>query len=237
MNTRFVKHVWKICIIGLLAGVGSGMTGQPLSEPAGILKKVRLGLESIENYSVTVTVSADIPDLRMPDKELRISYAKPDKFHVETDGFALLPRIGLDPSQIEELIEKSTFDLESRPDQNEDGVYILRLQPLEKGSKMTTTLWINPQRWTPDKIVTRMPDIAETVITIYYQQFDGFWLPETTIVDLRMQKPIPEMQRPSIEYPVGYFDGSSGDEPVIGRITIGFSEYRVNREIDSRGFE
>ncbi|MGC9362975.1 MAG: hypothetical protein ACP5FZ_00240 [Fidelibacterota bacterium] len=234
MNPKFVKPVCKICIIGLLSGIWSGLPAQPFSEPAGILKMVRSGLESIENYSVTVTVSADIPNLRMPDKELRLFYTKPDKFHVETDGFAMLPRIGLAPSQIEELTEKSTIELESQPGQNEDGVYILRLQPLEKGSKMTTTLWINPQRWSLDKIVMRRPDIVETMITIQYRQYEKFWLPETTIVDLRMQKPIPEMQRPSIESPVGYFDGRTGGEPVTGRITIGFSEYRVNRDIDSK---
>ncbi|HDP68453.1 MAG TPA: hypothetical protein ENN20_08150 [Candidatus Marinimicrobia bacterium] len=236
MNQKLL-HLSLLIIMALLLGVMTSLESQTLSDPVIILGKVQAPMEAIADYSVTVTVSVAVPNLRMPDKELRLFYQQPDKIHVETDGFAMLPKVGLVPSQINQLLENVKMTLKSTPEQNESGAYIINLQHLEAPSKMTTTIWINPKRWTLDKVLMNVPDIAETVITIQYQKFEGFWLPEAIKVYLNMQQSIPAMQRPSIEYPVGYFGGSSGKEPVSGIITLDFGDYRVNQGIDSKIFE
>ena len=70
-----------------------------------ILEKVRLEFEKIEDYQVDVKIKVDVDFLKMPDREATIFYKKPDKFHIDSENFAMLPKSGLNfsPSRISEL--------------------------------------------------------------------------------------------------------------------------------------
>ena len=211
--------------------------GTPKYSAERIFQRVQSRLDSVRDYSAEITVDVDIPNLRMPKKTLKIFYKKPDKFTVKTTGFAIVPKMGLIPSQIDLLTENTMQEIRSLPDQNEDNAYIIDVHPLEPTVKIETTVWINAESWTIDKILLAAAGSGESVITIQYDKIDGIWLPRNTTVYLNLLHSIPQAQRPSVEFPVGYHGKGSGDEPMNGIIYIEFSNYRLNQGLDDKLFE
>jgi len=206
-------------------------------DPKYILKKVQSRMDSITDYSARVNVDVDIPNLRMPAKELQIYYKSPDKFKIKASGFAIVPKIGFLPSQTDLLSKNSTIELRSTPEQNDSKSYILDLHPADSLVNMVTSIWINAKRWTIEKILVNAPDMGESVITIQYVDVNGIWLPETTTVYLNMLRSIPELRRPTVGNPVGFPGGKSGNEPMNGTISIRFKEYRLNQGLENILFD
>ncbi|MBU0710893.1 hypothetical protein KJ762_01230 [bacterium] len=214
-----------------------GTQAKPPPDSNYILKKVQSRLDPVSDYSASVNVDVDIPNLRMPAKELQIYYKRPDKFKVRASGFAIIPKIGFIPSQTDLLSKNSTIELRSTPDQNDSKSYILDLRPTDSPVDMVTTIWVNAKRWTIEKVLVNVPDRGESVITIQYVDVNGIWLPDTTTVYLNMMRSIPEMRRPTVENPVGFAGDKSGNEPMSGTISIRFKDYRLNQGLKDKLFE
>jgi len=236
MNRCRIQPLFIISVLITILFVNGTEAKQPISAK-DILKNVQSGLDSVSDYSATVNIAVDIPRLRMPNKELRIYYKRPDKFTVKTSGFAIVPKIGFLPTQMDFLSEKVTVELRSTPDQNEGSSYILNLRSAESPVDMVTTIWINARRWTLEKVLVNAPEMGESVVNIKYKDIDGIWLPETTMVYLKLVKSIPEMRRPTVEYPIGFPGKKSGNEPMSGTISILFKDYRLNQGLQDELFE
>lgn len=209
---------------------------KPPLDAKDILEKVRSRLDSVTDYSATVNVAVNIPNLRMPEKDLQIYYKKPDKFTVKTYGFAIVPKVGLLPSQMDFLAENTTVALRSTPDQNDSKAYILEIRTTESQTDMTTTVWIDAQRWTIEKVLFNAPELGESVVVIHYQSIEGIWLPDTTTVYLDLKRSIPEIHRPTIDSPVGFHGGRSGSGPMNGTIRLIFRDYQLNQGLEDALF-
>ena len=68
--------------------------------PETILDDVKKEFEKIEDYQVDVKIKVDVEFLKMPEREATIFYKKPDKFHIDSENFALLPKSGLNSSPL-----------------------------------------------------------------------------------------------------------------------------------------
>jgi len=208
-------------------------------DPQVIIEKIQARLEQIDDYRVTARVNVDIPNLRMPDKKLTIFYKSPDKLSVKTSGFAIVPKIGFLPS-VKNLIDEDV-DVVLKNTLREGGttLYVLGLTSKELSVEPTVTIWVNSQRWTVEKVLLQVENAGESVINFYYLQVDSFWLPESTIVYLNMERGIPHMHRPTVENPVGTIDRRSRDrsEPVSGKVLVTFEDYRINQGLDDSLFE
>jgi len=64
----------------------------------------------IEDYQVNVKISVKMTGFRMPKKKIRMYYKKPGKIKVETRGFAILPKTGVDgnPSKFLDMLKHVT---------------------------------------------------------------------------------------------------------------------------------
>ena len=51
--------------------------------------------EKVSDFQAKMVVSLNVPGLRMPKKEYRAYYKKPNKFKATTKGFGVLPNTGL----------------------------------------------------------------------------------------------------------------------------------------------
>jgi hypothetical protein len=56
--------------------------------------------EKIDDYQVDVRIKVDVDFLKMPEREATIYYKKPDKFHIDSENFAMLPKSGLNFSPL-----------------------------------------------------------------------------------------------------------------------------------------
>ncbi|MCK4716966.1 MAG: hypothetical protein KAT54_09190 [Candidatus Marinimicrobia bacterium] len=237
------NHVPKlfVFIVALATLVKTPIAASELTkpDPQVIIEKIQARLEQIDDYRVTARVNVDIPNLRMPDKKLTIFYKSPDKLSVKTSGFAIVPKIGFLPS-VKDLITEDmgvTFKNTLR----EDGatLYVLELTSKELPVETTASIWVNSKRWTVEKVLFRVENAGESVINLYYLQVDSFWLPESTVVYLNMERGIPHMNRPTVENPVGTIDHRSRNKsrPVSGKVLVTFEDYRINQGLDDSLFE
>ena len=60
-----------------------------------IVLKANEEFEKVSDFQAKMTVSLDVPGLRMPKKEYRAYYKRPNKFKATTKGFGVLPNTGL----------------------------------------------------------------------------------------------------------------------------------------------
>ena len=60
-----------------------------------IILKTNEEFEKVSDFQAKMTVSLDVPGLRMPKKEYRAYYKRPNKFKATTKGFGVLPNTGL----------------------------------------------------------------------------------------------------------------------------------------------
>ncbi|MDD3558861.1 MAG: hypothetical protein PHW27_09825, partial [Melioribacteraceae bacterium] len=70
--------------------------------PDEILNKVKSEFLKINDYSVNAVINVDVDFLKVPESKATIYFRQPDKMKLESDGFALLPKQGLDfsPSKL-----------------------------------------------------------------------------------------------------------------------------------------
>ncbi|MEK9138626.1 MAG: hypothetical protein AAB393_16000, partial [Bacteroidota bacterium] len=68
-----------------------------LAQPSGeeILKKVDVSFSGVQDYSVVLDITADMERMTIPPMQVHMYYKQPDKFHFESENFAILPREGL----------------------------------------------------------------------------------------------------------------------------------------------
>lgn len=61
-------------------------------DPGVVLNSLKSKYSGIKDYTVDARIMVDVPFLKMAEKQARIYYKYPDKVHIETDGFAMLPK-------------------------------------------------------------------------------------------------------------------------------------------------
>ena len=62
-----------------------------------LLDSSRNQLMQIESYQVAANFKVDVAFINMPDKKATIKFETPDKFEVESDGFLMIPKMGMRP--------------------------------------------------------------------------------------------------------------------------------------------
>ena len=62
---------------------------------AHILEHLQAKFAEIDNYSVLLSIKTDITQVHVPQMEVMVFFKQPDKLHLQSKGFAMLPREGL----------------------------------------------------------------------------------------------------------------------------------------------
>lgn len=236
-----MKRIYQIIILSAVIIGGGILLGQTDDYAHRLLEKVRGQMDGIEDYEVTALVTVQIPNLRIPRKEVRIFFKKPDKLAIKTSGFAIVPKAGILPDPTALINEKvsirflRTVEIENKP------YHIIEARPTVKGEIDTLgTFWLNSERWTIDKLMLKMEGTAESIVTFSYTRIEDFWLPETTSVYMQFEKTIPLLSRPTIDNPVGAKRRRSGKqkgESTTGTLKIIFRNYRINQSLSDAIFK
>ena len=113
-------------------------------DPEAILNKVKNEFSKIEDYEVDVTIKIDINFLKVPESKAKIYFKQPDKVKLKSQGFALLPREGLNfsPSR---LLNNDYTAIYSKLD-SIDGRYVdvIKVIPMGDSSDVVlTSLWVD----------------------------------------------------------------------------------------------
>ena len=66
-------------------------------ETRALVDSVYQRLASVAAYEAQALIHVDVEFINMPDKTALISYESPDKYDVKSDGFLMIPKVGMKP--------------------------------------------------------------------------------------------------------------------------------------------
>lgn len=147
------KYYWSVCItlLILLANL-SFAQGNNASK---IIEEVSKKFDKIKDYSVEAKIKVDIEFLKVPDRNAKIYFKKPDKVKMKSDGFALLPKQGMNFSPTVFLTDKYESIYIRNEKINNVSYDVIKVIPLsDTSSILLSTLWIDSKNLVIKKVNT-----------------------------------------------------------------------------------
>jgi outer membrane lipoprotein-sorting protein len=202
-----------------------------------VLRRVEAQLATVQDYVVELEAHVDMERLRMPPMEATMYFKKPDKVHFEAPGFAMLPREGivLNPTWLRE-----NFDATLSGEDTVRGERAYKLLLLAKEANVRVrqaNVWIDPKTWTVTKLET-MPYQGRTVAVVFTHAMveGGVWLPQEFVADLGLAAPqVDNSFRLNTPYTPQINEAQR--PPRTGKVTVRYSNYRVNVGLRDELFE
>jgi len=206
------------------------------TDPDEILDGVKEAFTKIEDYEVDIRVIIDVDFLKVPDSEAKLYFKQPNKIHVESEKFALLPRQGLDFSPLGLLSGKYTALYEQEDTIRNIPTSVVKIIPLgNDGDIILSTFWVDQSRNLIIRVESTKKPTGTFTIDFTYEKYDYYYeLPSkmefTFTVDRMM-------------FPRG-MDGQSDDEDSndksdskTGKVYITYTNYEVNQGLPDELFE
>lgn len=212
-----------LVVFAVRAAVAQQMPGED------ILKRVEETFRGVQDYTVTIDITVDLERLKVPPMNATMYFKQPDKVHFSSTGFAMLPResMGFTSSRL-----LARFDVD-RVEERRDSAglrYDLTLKPKDDRTGLRRVmLTVNPAHWIPERLAAPQFDGRSMEAVFRHEEVEGHWLP----VALDVSFSAPEADEGEQEIP-GHARSSV---PRNGRISIRFSDYRVNTGLDDAVFE
>ena len=208
-------------------------------DPEIILEKVKSEFSKIEDYTVDVKVKLDVDFLKMPDREAKVYFKQPDKIHIESEGFAMLPKQGLNFSPLA-LLNSSYTSFYVREDTIDGCISsVIKVIPLEGGSDVIlSTLWVDTDRNIVLKIESSRKPQGEFVIDMAYSKTEKeFWLPSSMVFSFSID---PSMFPKRFDVGPDSKNKKAPDDSTktrTGKVFIDYSNYQVNTGLSDELFE
>ena len=205
-------------------------------DPDEILNGVKEAFKMIEDYQVDIRVKIDVDFLKVPDSEAKLYFKQPNKIHVESEKFALLPRQGLDFSPLGLLSGKYTALYEQEDTIRNIPTSVVKIIPLgNDGDIILSTFWVDQTSNLIIRVESTKKPTGTFTIDFTYKKYDDYYeLPSkmefTFTVDRMM-------------FPRG-MDGQSDDDDnndksdsTTGKVYITYTNYKVNQGLPDELFE
>ena len=78
--------VWCACVTSALAQI---------PDASAILSHVRATFAGLDDYTVEMHAELDMPNVQIPPMDVIVYFKQPDKLHVKSEGFAMIPKQGV----------------------------------------------------------------------------------------------------------------------------------------------
>ncbi len=197
-----------------------------------ILNNLKEAFNKVHDYTVNVDVKVDVNFLKAPDMKAKLFFKQPDKMHLESEGFAMLPRDGLFTSPMSFL--NGSYTAIYVKDEEIDGTPTseVKVIPLsDKGDLLLTTLWIDQKRNVIRKVESTTKTNGTFSLVMNYDSSMNYPLPSSMIFDFNSGERKKESQEQDMHGRRRRFDNISG------KVTITYSDYVVNKGIPDSVFE
>lgn len=204
-------------------------------EPEIIIEKVRQQFAKVNDYTADVSVKVDIKYLKVPDINAKVYFKKPDKIHIESKSFALLPKQGLNFSPDVLFDKKFTAIYEKDSEIDNQTFHIIKVIPeeSEKGPSIIT-LYVNAKNYSIGKVITLGERQGKVEVNLEHKLIDEkYWLPEK--VDILMDVGnlrFGRRRQAQREIP----SENKAEEKQEGRVSLFYSNYVVNKGLDDKIF-
>lgn len=203
-------------------------------KPEEVLQKVRDNFSKVKDYEVNVDIKVDVNFLKVPDSHATIYYKQPDKIKLKSEGFALLPKEGLNFSPYSFLKGDYTSVFDKEQDVDGHPCYRVKVIPLgDRGDLILTTLWIDKEKFIIRKVESTTKTNGTFSIDLKYANNLKYPLPSSMVFGFNVQK----MQIPKeITGDVGGEDNTEKEKQnksrtTTGKVYVNYSDYKVNINI------
>jgi len=212
------------------------LMAQPKS-PEEILEKVKNEFNKIEDYQVDVKIKVDVEFLKMSDREATIYYKKPDKFHIESENFAMLPKSSLNSSPFGFLNYNYTAFYVKEDTINGIKVSVVKVIPLEGDADVIlSSFWIDTKRNLILKVESsRKPSGIFSINLEYLKIEDKFWLPSTMVFSFTIE---PGFLPKRFTDEMNPEDAKKDlNKEKVGKVYLTYSNYKVNTDLPDSIFK
>lgn len=217
---------------GILLLVPMLVHAQADDDPAALIDRVQAQFERVEDYRVDIRAEVDMQGLSVPEMKATVFYKKPDRMHVESDGFAMLPRdaVAFRPT----MFEKDQYDMVIQGREKIRGHACVKVRLFARSDTIRlqrVMLYVDPSR---DLILRADIDPGEgssAQVDMTYTQVDNkYWLPER--IEVTMDSPM-RFRQPGMKPP----DSEKKSDDRSASIVVRYSNYAVNKGIPDAIFE
>lgn len=207
-------------------------------DPDKILDKVKEEFNKINDYVVDVHVKLDISFLKMPESDSKVYFKQPDKMHIESNRFAMMPKEGMNFSPLSFLNEKYTALYEREDTIDNIQVSVVKVIPLGNDNDIIlTTFWIDQERNVIIKVESSKKPMGTFQLEFTYAKYDNkYYMPSAMTFTFTVDR---------TRFPKG-MDGQleSGDEEdsnksksLTGKVFLSYKNYKINQGIPDSLFE
>jgi outer membrane lipoprotein-sorting protein len=207
-------------------------------DPELILEKVKNNFAKIKDYEVDVRIKVDVDFIKVPESEAKIFFRQPSKIQVESEGFALIPREGLDFSPVALL--KNEYTSFYIKEEKIDGynTSVIKVIPLNDASDVIlSTLWIDESK----KIIRKIESSTKLSGTFAIElKYDDVVLDYPLPVSMIFTFNVDRMNLPkgvSGEFNESSKSKDKKDRTTTGKVYINYSNYKINKGIPDSVFE
>jgi len=203
-----------------------------------ILRHLQSAFAEVEDYTVRLHAEIDMEQVRVPPMDVTVYFKQPDKIHLQSKGFAMLPREGIfmNPNRFSK--ENFYMSLLGKETLKNVETYKIELVPRKEEIKVRKlTIWVDPERWIFLKVHTISWRGQSAQVDFEYTQFqDNYWLPvrATATINLKEFKGFSHFFH---KMPGRERENAAGSGAKTGRITIQFSDYKINVGLSDSIFE
>jgi outer membrane lipoprotein-sorting protein len=229
------KFIIYLILFLLIAGLSFAQQNSEFSIDE-ILRRLHAGFAEIQDYTTQIRAEIEMEDVSIPSMDVTLYFKQPDKVHLKSDGFAMLPREGmiLNPGRF----NNENFDITFLQKDTLNTIDTIKLQLIPKGDDIPIRkmhVWVDIDRW----IVLRVYSISwqgqSSQIDVEYKQIqDKFWLPVKSVAEIDLMGftgfanaiKMPEKDKEA-----------ANSRSKKGRLTIHFSNYKINTGLSDSIFE
>ncbi len=208
----------------LLVIAAAASWAAPKPKPMDVLIRAMSLHRGVRDYTATVRIHAEIPDLDMPDRTAKVYVKPPDKVYVESRGqFVFIPKRALLFGDVaRDIGRQASVSIIGAKRRGADTLYTLKIIPKAPPSggpagapaNSRVLMVVNASRWTMEQILLMDGPKQLASVAFTYSLVQGFWMPT------RVSATIPNVPNSS--------------KP--GRFAISFSDYRINTGLTDQFF-
>ena len=204
-----------------------------VKDPEIILERVKTEFKKVENYKADISIKVDIPFIKIPSRKATIYFKQPDNIHIESDGFAMLPKAGINFSPIS-LFEKEYTSFYEKDEKLEDiNAAVIKIIPLnDKSDLVLSTLWIDPVKNLILKVESSRKPTGTFTIEFNYTKIEGdFHLPDEIEFTFSADPLMFHSRRRSGFETDEKKQNDDSTKVKTGKVFIFYSNYEVNRGV------
>jgi len=205
--------------------------------PQPLLDSVKNKFNKVNDYTADIKIKVNVTFIKIPVKDGKLYFKKPDKIKLVSKGFAMLPKRGMNFT-FNELFEKKYNAIFIKNEIiNKINTYVLKIIPLDDSADiLLATIWIDRKTQSIMKIDAVSKSNGNFVTSFDYpSKANPYDLPSQLTFTFEVTK---------ATLPMGVTGDFGGEKPKVkdnkpqkATLSISYANYNVNKGISDSFFK